>query len=135
LAKESVVSDNSIARRLAAQTAQYLTIHEKLGVRLLDTLESDKNEAGSPSRDWCRGYQRYQNGIKDLLSEQREALRLRHELKLEGKQLTDEEYRSELLDLGKETLRSLTRDELSKLLADAGVQLEVVDVEAEDREA
>lgn len=128
------MSDSSIARRLAAQTAQYLTIHELLGQRLLEALPTDQNENGSPARDWCRGYQRYQTGIKDLLSEQREALRLRYELKLEGKQLTDEEYRAELLDLGKETLRSLTRDELSKLLADAGVDVEAVDADAEDAE-
>lgn len=108
------------------QTERYLDIHEALGSRLLETLPQDRAEGGSPSRDWCRAYGRFQTGIKDLLTEQREGILLRAKLK-QGTQLTDEQYNAELLDLGREAVRTLTTDELASALQERGLRAVPVD--------
>lgn len=112
------VTEQGLAQRLAAETTRLLGIVEKLGTRLAETMATDVNENNTPSRDWCRAYGQYRGTVKDLLGEQREGILLRAKLKLDAQEpLTDEQYNAELLDLGREALGSLTREEIEHELA------------------
>ncbi len=125
----------SIATRLAAEVSRQLTINAKLGEALLTDLEKVVKEgrpiitaegehvgtSNVPDRDWARCYGHYRGTNKDLLSEQREGIKLRHMLKATGQELTEEEYEQEMLDLGKEALRTLTTEEVTAELAERGL--------------
>lgn len=128
----------SIATRLAHEVSRQLDINAKLGESLLKELTTTVAEGRDivqfgpegpyvvgkshvPDRDWARCYGHYRGTNKDLLTEQREGIKLRHQLNATGKELTDEQYAVELLELGKETLRTLTTEEVTAALAERGL--------------
>lgn len=133
-------STESIATRLAAEVSRQLDINAKLGAALLKDLEgviadgrpiitAEGEHVGTshvPDRDWARCYGHYRGTNKDLLTEQREGIKLRHQLQQTGKELSEEDYAAEMLDLGKEALRTLTTEEVSQVLAERGLKVEEV---------
>jgi hypothetical protein len=134
------VSD-TIATRLAAEVSRQLDINARLGEGLLRELDHVTGNGRPvldaegevvatsyvPDRDWARCYGHYRGTNKDLLTEQREGIKLRHALQQTGKELTDAEYASEMLELGKETLRTLTTEEVTSALAERGLRVEPVE--------
>lgn len=131
----------SIATKLAAQVERQLAINAKLGAALLRDLESVEKVGRPiitaegecvgtsyvPDRDWARCYGHYRGTTKDLLTEQREGIKLKHALQSSGHEITDEQYTQELLDLGKEALRTLTTEEVTQVLAERGLKVEPVE--------
>lgn len=80
-------------------------------------LPADVNEAGTPSRDWCRGLQRYQTGYTTVLVEERERWKLRLQAQQAGLspelgELTDDQFDAELKELALEAIRQLPEGEL-----------------------
>lgn len=130
----------SIASRLASEVSRQLDIQAKLGEALLKDLEQTLRDGNkvldfggnvvdtryTPDRDWARCFGHYRGANKDLLAEQREGIKLRHLLNAAGKELTPEQEREELLLLGKETLATLTLDEVQSELAKRGLRVEPV---------
>ena len=126
---------DSIATRLAVEVSRQLEINAKLGGALLKDLDKVIAEGRPiitaegecvgtshvPDRDWARCNGHYRGTNKDLLTEQREGIKLRHQLAATGKELTDEQYAVELLELGKDTLRTLTTEEVTSVLAERGL--------------
>lgn len=131
---------NSIATRLAAEVERQLAINAKLGEGLMRDLERTQaqgrpvfNADGdvvdtsyTPDRDWARCYGHYRGVNKDLLTEQREGIKLRHLLQQNGVDISPEQEREELLLLGKETLATLTFDEVQAELSKRGLKVEPV---------
>lgn len=102
---------------LREETPAHLRLMSRLRERLADTMNSDVNESGTPSRDWCRALQRYQASYVGLLAEQRERVKLRLLLDKSGQQtLTDDEYEQELTSLARESLETLPADALQREL-------------------
>lgn len=94
----------------------------RLRERLGKTMDSDINENGTPSRDFCRALQRYQATFTTLLTEERERIKLRLLMNKAGEgMLTDEEYEQELRHLAAESLGTLPVDELHRELERRGV--------------
>lgn len=142
-----VSDETSIALRLAREVSRQLDINAKLGEALLkelgEVVEHGRDivmfgpegphvvgKTHVPDRDWARCYGHYRGTNKDLLTEQREGIKLRHQLQQTGKALTEEQYAAEMLDLGKEALRTLTREEVQQVLAERGIT--VAEVEERD---
>lgn len=121
---------SGLATRLATETTRCLDLLERLGSRLQQTIAEDINENGTPTRDWCRAYGQYRGTVKDLLSEQREAIRLRHLIKTGDEPLDELSYQRELLELGKESIATMTKDELAEVLKQR--RLTVVPVEEDE---
>lgn len=111
--------------RLMAESERYLSLLEKLGKKLVDTLDVDVNEAGTPTRDWCRTATNYGTGIRGMLAEQRERAKLQL---LAGKQdmLSDEQYQAELRALAVESLGDLPADVIQAELDKRGLKVEPV---------
>lgn len=113
--------------RLKAESERYMALLERLGAKLTATLPSDVNEFGTPSRDWARSFGHYSGGVRGMLAEQRERVKLKL---LAGKAgqapLTDEEYESELRQLAIEAVRELPERELQEELVRRGVTLPVI---------
>ena len=105
-----------LATRLATETTRCLDLLERLGTRLQATIVEDVNENGTPTRDWCRAYGQYRGTVKDLLAEQREAIRLRHLIKTGEEPLDEVSYQRELVELGKEAIAAMTREDLADSL-------------------
>jgi hypothetical protein len=130
----------SIATRLASEVERQLDIQSKLGEALLRelhvTLEKGNpvlDASGEvvdtrhvPDREWARCYGHYRGANQALLAEQREGIKLRHMLNQRDTGLTPEQEAEELLLLGKETLATLTRDELAAELTKRGLRVEPV---------
>lgn len=135
-----MMDHKQLASRLAAEVSRKLDINAKLGEGLMRDLTEvvDKGRiqynfegeatgtSHTPDRDWARCYGHYRGAIATLLQEQREGIKLRAQLKPTSEQLTDEQYRAELLDLGRETLLTLTADELTATLKERGLAVVVV---------
>lgn len=133
-----------LANRLAVEVSRKLDIQAKLGATLLSELERVSSEGRTqynfegqptgttkvPDRDWARCYGHYRGAIGTLLQEQREGIKLRAQLKAAEQQLTDDEYKAELMDLGRETLLTLTTDEIAATLKERG--LAVVEIKERD---
>ena len=112
----------ALSQRLARETSRHMEILERLGGRLLRSMDSevcrDKDGVATseaPNRDWCRGAGIYQAGMASLLSEERERTKLRLLAERDGSQraLTAEEYDAELRTLAIEALRALPPGELT----------------------
>lgn len=132
-----------ISARLQQETERHMSLLEKLGGKLMDTMDTDvcRDALGvpvsaTPSRDWARCFSRYQTGMKDLLTEERERTKLRLFLEKDGsaRALTDEEYEAEMKTLAIEALRELPPGELEAELKRRGLVVEVP-VEREDDDA
>lgn len=112
--------------RLKAEAERYLTLLEKLGAKLERSLPVDCNDAGTPSRDWMRGFGGYSTGTRGMLAEQRERVKLQI---LAGKAgqvpMTDEELSEGLRQLQLEAVRELPEQELRAELERRGVAVEV----------
>lgn len=135
------MTEQGIAQRLASEVMRQLDIQAELGSTLLVELQKVAKEGrvmvdnqgevvgttNVPSRDWARCYQHYTKANKDLLQEQREGIMLRAKLKMDSEALTDEQYKQELLELGREALTTLTREDLERALSERG--LTVTEVE------
>lgn len=81
-------------------------------------IPGDLNDRGTPSRDWCRGYGRYQSGYNTLLMEERERWKLRLQAQQAGLgeelgQLSDSEFDAQMKELALEALRQLPEGELN----------------------
>ncbi len=131
--------DASVNTWLRRETPKHTQLLTKLREKLEATLErrededghvtfADVNESGTPSRDWCRAYQRYQNGYVTLLAEQREQLKLQLMASRVGQApLTDEEYINGMRELAIDALRELSTDDLAKEFLRRGYSLPVGD--------
>lgn len=133
--------DVSVTNWIARETPKHTALLTKLRQKLESTLDerreqdedgtvryvkADVNEFGTPSRDWCRAYQRYQNGHFQLLAEQREQLKLQLMARRGGQEpLTDEEYAAGMRELAHDALRELSTDELAKEFLRRGHSLPV----------
>jgi hypothetical protein len=119
---ESHDGEGDFSPRLAAETSRLMGSMEALGKRLRESMLSDVNDDGTPSRDWCRAFGHYRGGIAAMLTEQRERTKLRLLLdRGDRKALTDDEYAAELKALAMESVRELTDDELEAELTRRGV--------------
>lgn len=132
----------SVSTWLRAETTEHLTMLTRLRKRVVRKLDQTeqlaRREGGSdlditPDRDLCRVIQRYQTGYALLLVEERERakLSLMARLKGEGKILTDEEYESELLEVGREAMGLVPAEDLVKELARRGLKLPAAATAAE----
>lgn len=124
----------SVSTWLRAETPEHLELLTRMrerAVRKLDRADAAEAAPGGerrdpvPDRDWCRLVQRYQAGYALLLTEERERakLALMARLKGQGKILTDEEYESELLEVGREALAQLPVEDLARELERRGLKL------------
>lgn len=108
---------------VTSETPEHLKLLSRLRVRLVDSMHGDINESGTPTRDWCRAYQRYQTGFANVVAEQREHVRLRLLLDKSGQQvLSDEEYERELKQLALEGIAEVPVEELNRELERRGQQ-------------
>lgn len=95
---------------------------------------ADLNDCGTPTRDWCRAYQRYQHGYETLLQEERERAKLALMASRTGQSpLTDEEYETEMRQLGLEAVRELETGDLASEFLRRGMALPV-DTGGDERE-
>lgn len=87
-------------------------------------IPADVEPGGTPNRDWCRAFQRYQTGYATVLQEQREQTKLSMLAKASGmKTLTDEEFEREMLTLGREAVKELSDRDLEEELRRRGILL------------
>jgi hypothetical protein len=123
---------DTIGLRLNAETEKLMTLLETLGTKLRDNIAKDVNEAGTPSRDWCRSLGHYRGGVQSLLAEQRERskLQLMAQQQSGGRVLTDDEYTAEMRQLSLESVKQLSDDELEAEIRQRG--LKVVEVTESD---
>jgi hypothetical protein len=138
------VLDGSVNTWLRRETPKHTQLLTKLREKLEATLENrydedghkthaDVNENGTPSRDWCRAYQRYQNGYVTLLAEQREQLKLQLMARRGGQEpLSDEEYERGMRELAIDALRELSTDDLAKEFLRRGHSLPVGEYVGDD---
>lgn len=132
---------DSVNRWLRNETPKHMQLLSKLRERLELSLEpqvsedadgrrsvvaADVGPSGTPTRDWCRAFARYQAGYATLISEEREKTKLQLLAKANGGSgMTDEEYESELGQLIAEGLRQLSVEELAKEFLRRGMGLPV----------
>ena len=120
------MADSSFEGRLKAESEKYLSLLEKLGERLTRSINSDVNAHGTPSRDFARSFGHYSGGVRGMLAEQRERVKLKL---LAGKAgqapLSDEEYEAELRQLAIEAVRELPERELQAELTRRGIEIPV----------
>jgi hypothetical protein len=117
---------------LRGEATKHCDLLTKLRERLLTTIDSDITENGTPSRDWCRAYGRYQTGIKDYLAEERERAKLSLLANKGGQeQLTDEQYREGLRQFALESIGEASDTTLKAELERRGLKVVAVD-EGED---
>ena len=113
--------------RLKAESERYMTLLEELGAKLKASIDLDCNESGTPSRDWARSFGRYDQGLRGLLSEQRERTKIKL---LAGKAgmpaLDDAEYERELRELGLDAVKQLSTADLAAELAARGLTMPAV---------
>lgn len=76
-------------------------------------LPADVNDYGTPSRDWCRAYQRYQAGYQVVLEGEMKTAQLTPD----AQRISAEEFDSELRKLALEALRQLPDGEIQAELA------------------
>ena len=87
-------------------------------------IPAELEPSGVPTRDWCRGFARYQTGVATLLQEQREQAKLALLAKRAGMgSLSDEDYEREMIELGREAVQSLSERDLAAELARRGLVL------------
>lgn len=135
---------HSVNEWLRLETPKHTRLLTKIREKLEETLENrededghvtlaDVNDSGTPSRDWCRLYQRYQNGYVTLLAEQREQLKLQLMARRGGQEpLSDEEYERGMRELALDALRELPADELAKEFLRRGHSLPVGEYTGDD---
>ena len=113
--------------RLKSESERFLRLLETLGEKLKRTLVTDCNEGGSPSRDWARSFGHYSQGVRGLLDEQRERVKLKLMAGKVGQApLTDEEYEAGLRELGLEHVKQLSTADLAAELAARGLTMPAV---------
>lgn len=130
------MSDWTVNAWLRKETPRHTALLAKLRERLERTLDRwtdedgitqlpDVNEHGTPSRDWCRAYQRYAAGYATLLSEERERakLQLMARLRGNGQVLTDEEFESGMRELAMQAVKELPTADLAQELMRRGLTL------------
>jgi len=116
--------------RLKAESERYMALLEKLGEKLTRTLPVDCNDAGTPSRDWARSFGHYSQGVRGMLGEQRERVKLQIMAGKTGQApITDDELEAGIRQLQLEAVRELPEQELRTELERRGV---VVSSEHED---
>lgn len=112
-----VATKQEVSAWLREETPEHMDLMTKLRLRIVQTLDSDITEGGSPSRDWCRSLQRYQASFVALMTEERERIKLRLMLDKSGQAtLTDAEYEQELQQLAIESLSTVAPDVLKSEL-------------------
>lgn len=128
--------NNWLRRELNHNTALLTKLRQKLE-RSLDRqqddpdadgnqrwVEPDLNEHGTPSRDWCRGFARYQTGVATLMQEQREQAKIQLLAKRAGLgELSDADYEREMVELGREAVKELSSADLVAELTRRGLSL------------
>lgn len=127
-----------ISPRLEVEAAKLMTTLEMLGDRLRSTMTVDVNEAGTPTRDWCRSLGHYRGGMQNLLAERREMRKLALMERLqETKQahvFTEEAFAAEMKELRDYVARDLSDTELELEIKRRGIKVEVVDDDSGDDE-
>lgn len=99
--------------RLKAESERYMALLEKLGEKLTRTLAVDCNDAGTPSRDWARSFGHYSGGIRGMLGEQRERVKLQIMAGKAGQvPMSDDELEQGIKQLQLEAVRELPEQEL-----------------------
>jgi len=122
-------SPTDAASWLRRETPKHLELLTKLRQRLERSLEpqveqdadgrpqviaADVNDAGTPTRDWCRAFQRYQNGWSELMQRELEFRKLAILASKKGNApLSDEEYEAEMRELAREALQELSTADLA----------------------
>lgn len=114
----SKATPQEVSQWLREETPEHMKLMTRLRVHLVDSMNSDINENGTPTRDWCRALQRYQGSFVALMTEERERIKLRLALDKSGHTvLSDEELEAELRDLATESLQVMTPETLHGELA------------------
>lgn len=118
----------SVSDWLRSETPAHLKLLSRLRARLEETMDVeicvDANGDGSstPSRNWCRAFERYQTGYHGLLVEERERAKLALLAKRAGQaSLTDEEYDLEMRQLAIEAVKELPIADLAQECASRGL--------------
>ena len=136
------VNQKSVNEWLRSEAPHHMELLSRLREKLERSLESqveedadgrqlvvpaDVNESGTPSRDWCRAFQRYSGAYSTLLVEERERAKLALMAKMKGGEapMTDEEYEAEMRNLAREALAELTTDELHREFLRRGMTIPV----------
>lgn len=97
-------------------------------------IPADLNEFGTPTRDWCRAYAQYRAGYETLLQEERERAKLALIAQRGGQTpLSEEEYESEMRQLGLEAMRELDTGDLASEFLRRGMSAPV-DTGQDERE-
>jgi hypothetical protein len=118
--------------RLKAESERYMALLEKLGEKLTRTLPVDCNDAGTPSRDWARSFGHYSQGVRGMLGEQRERVKLRLLAHKQGDgDMTDDEYNEGMRQLQIEAVRELPEQELRTELERRGVPADALVVDSD----
>lgn len=99
-----------------------MTLLEDLGRRLRVSIDSDVNEHGTPSRDFARSFGHYSQGVRGMLAEQRERVKLQIMAGKTGQApITDDELEAGIRQLQLEAVRELPEQELRTELERRGV--------------
>lgn len=129
------VTSADVTKWLLEETPEHMALMSRLRQRLSDTMMSDVNEHGTPTRDWARILGRYQLTYKTLLDEDRERMKMRLLMAKEGQDLlSDDEYEKELATLAVESLGTLPADALQRELERRGAMALREDPRAMDDE-
>jgi hypothetical protein len=95
--------------------------HLKLVEKMQDSLEHNFVAGGLPDRDWARIYGLYSTTFAALLTEERERVKMQLLAKRAGMSvLTDDEFSTEMVELGREAVRELSDEELDSELRRRG---------------
>lgn len=121
-----MASDWSVNKWLRQELPKHTNVLTRMGEMLDAQLTVDLNEHGTPSRDWCRLFARYQAALMALIGEEREKTKMQIMARRAGQQpLTDEEYADGMRELAMDALKELPTDELAKEFLRRGHSLPV----------
>lgn len=134
------MSDRNVNLWLQRELPKHTQLLSKLRERLEASLEprrevdadgnvsyvpADVNAHGTPSRDWCRAFQRYAGSLGVILVEDREKAKVAMLAKKAGlATLSDDDYAREMHELGREAVRELSEGELIAEIRRRGLALE-----------
>lgn len=89
-------------------------------------VDANGDGTATPSRNWCRAFERYQTGYHGLLVEERERAKLALLAKRSGQAtLTDEEYELEMRQLAIEAVKELPIADLASEFLARGMNVPV----------
>lgn len=118
---EHMADSKEITKWLRDMSRGHMEMLSKMQRALAKEFKEEHLEQPEPDRAWCRVYRLYQDGLHFLITEQREQAKLTMLAKRAGmSSLTDDEYSTELVELGREAVRELSDEEIDAELRRRG---------------